>query len=99
MLLLIEKMPYQGFALAREGTPRMQEKIQPLISEQRLPKRHLLWWCMPTLFAWPSSFLCIGYVGALLFGFVPLAPGAASWQVPVFVGAVLALLVVDRVEY
>jgi len=77
----------------------MREKTQQLIDEQQARRRRRLWWLMPTLFAWPSSFLCIGYIGTLIFEIVPPEARGVWWQVPILVFAVLALLLVDRVEY
>ena len=71
----------------------MQEKVGPSVASQ---SRHRFWWFMPRAFDWLSSSL---YIGIFVVAIVPAPPRIALWQIPLLAGVVLALLLVDRVEY
>ena len=71
----------------------MQEERQPLTRGQ---SRHQLWWLMPKAFDWLSSTF---YIGIFIVAFLPSPTPIAWWQVPLLAGIVLALLLIDRLEY
>jgi signal transduction histidine kinase len=58
--------------------------------------RHRFWWLMPKPFDWLSSSL---YIGIFVVAIVPGPPRIALWQIPLLVGIILALFLIDRLEY
>jgi hypothetical protein len=71
----------------------MQEKVWPVAAGQ---SRHRLWWVMPKPFDWLSSSLYIGIFAVA----VVQAPGViALWQIALLAAILLALLLIDRLEY
>ena len=71
----------------------MQEKGRLLVASQ---SRHRLWWLMPKAFDWLSSSL---YIGIFIVAVVPAPARIALWQLPLLAGVLLALLMIDRLEY
>ena len=71
----------------------MQEKVQPVVASQ---SRHRFWWFMPKPFDWLSSSL---YIGIYIVGVVSAPARIALWQIPLLTGVLLALLLIDRLEY
>ena len=71
----------------------MQEKIAPLVANQ--PHRRF-WWFMPRAFDWLSS---SSYIGIFIVAIVPAPPRVALWQIPLLALVLLALLLIDRLEY
>ena len=71
----------------------MQEKGRLLVASQ---SRHRLWWLMPKAFDWLSSSL---YIGIFIVAIVPAPVRIALWQLPLLAGVLLALLMIDRLEY
>jgi signal transduction histidine kinase len=71
----------------------MQEKLRTSSEKQR---RHRLWWLMPKAFDWLSSSL---YIGIFIVAIVPPPPRIAPWQIPLLASVLLALLLIDRLEY
>ncbi len=71
----------------------MQEKVQPVVASQ---SRHRFWWFMPKPFDWLSSSL---YIGIFIVGVVSAPARIALWQIPLLTGVLLALLLIDRLEY
>src|SRR5215469_2564939 len=68
----------------------MREQIQPLPCRQQ---RHQFWWLMPKPFDWLSSSL---YIGIFILAFLLRL---AAWQIPLLAVVLLALLLIDRLEY
>jgi signal transduction histidine kinase len=68
----------------------MQEKVGPSAASQRF------WWFMPRAFDWLSSSL---YIGIFIVAIVPAPPRVALWQIPLLALVLLALLLIDRLEY
>jgi signal transduction histidine kinase len=71
----------------------MQEKGGPAVASR---PRHRFWWLMPKPFDWLSSSL---YLGIFIVAIVPGPPRIAVWQIPLLAGVILALLLIDRLEY
>ena len=68
----------------------MQEKIP-----QR-QNRHQLSWLMPKAFDWLTSTF---YIGIFIVAFLTYPTPIAWWQISLLAGVVLALLLIDRLEY
>src|SRR5689334_8857054 len=58
------------------------------------PRR--LWWLMPRPFDWLSSSL---YLAIFIVAFVPVPLTIGIWKTAVLSGVLLALLLIDRLEY
>ena len=71
----------------------MQEKVGLLAAH---PPRQRFWWLMPRAFDWLSSSL---YIGIFIVAIVPTPPRVALWQIPLLALVLLALLLIDRLEY
>src|SRR5262249_61469588 len=68
----------------------MREQAQPLPGTRQ---RHRLWWLMPKPFDWLSSSL---YIGIFILAFLLRL---AAWQIPLLAVVLLALLLIDRLEF
>src|SRR5215831_13300583 len=68
----------------------MQEQTQPLPGRQQ---RHQFWWHIPKPFDWLSSSL---YIGIFILAFLLRL---AAWQIPLLAVVLLALLLIDRLEF
>lgn len=71
----------------------MQDKVGPSVASQ---PRHRFWWFMPRAFDWLSSSL---YIGIYIVGVVSAPASIALWQIPLLTSVLLALLLIDRLEY
>ncbi len=71
----------------------MLEKVRPVVASQ---SRHRFWWLMPRPFDWLSSSL---YIGIFIVGVVLAPARIALWQILLLTGILLALLLIDRLEY